>query len=92
MPGSTLADHHVKLGGDVAAREGRSWLASALARGRKEGAPFKMTAAKVRLAMAAMGQKNRMWPICAANWVLRGRRSIGTSRRMARDARTVQGS
>jgi hypothetical protein len=32
-------------------------LASARARGRKGGAPFKMTAAKVRLAMAAMGQK-----------------------------------
>jgi DNA invertase Pin-like site-specific DNA recombinase len=31
-------------------------LASARARGRRGGAPFKMTAAKVRLAMAAMGQ------------------------------------
>ena len=31
-------------------------LASARARGRNGGAPFKMTAAKVRLAMAAMGQ------------------------------------
>ena len=31
-------------------------LVSALARGRKGGRPFKMTAAKVRLAMAAMGQ------------------------------------
>ena len=31
-------------------------LASARARGRKGGRPFKMTAAKVRLAMAAMGQ------------------------------------
>ena len=34
----------------------RAGLASARARGRKGGAPFKMTAAKVRLAMAAMGQ------------------------------------
>jgi len=32
-------------------------LASARARGRKGGAPFKMTAAKVRLAMAATGQE-----------------------------------
>ena len=31
-------------------------LASARARGRKGGRPFKMTSAKVRLAMAAMGQ------------------------------------
>ena len=31
-------------------------LASARARGRKGGRPFKMSAAKVRLAMAAMGQ------------------------------------
>lgn len=31
-------------------------LASARARGRKGGRPFKMTPAKVRLAMAAMGQ------------------------------------
>lgn len=31
-------------------------LASARARGRKRGRPFKMTAAKLRLAMAAMGQ------------------------------------
>jgi len=35
----------------------KAGLASARARGRKGGAPFKMTAAKVRLAMAAMGQK-----------------------------------
>jgi DNA invertase Pin-like site-specific DNA recombinase len=34
----------------------RAGLASARARGRKGGAPFKMTAAKVRLAMAAMGK------------------------------------
>ena len=34
----------------------RAGLASARARGRKGGAPFKMTAYKVRLAMAAMGQ------------------------------------
>ena len=32
-------------------------LAAARARGRNGGRPFKMTAAKVRLAMAAMGQK-----------------------------------
>lgn len=35
---------------------GLAGLASARARGRKGGRPFKMTAAKLRLAMAAMGQ------------------------------------
>lgn len=35
-------------------------LASARARGRKGGRPFKMTTAKLRLAMAAMGQKRTM--------------------------------
>src|SRR5207244_11138203 len=35
----------------------KAGLVSARARGRKGGAPFKITAAKVRLAMAAMGQK-----------------------------------
>lgn len=34
----------------------RAGLASARARGRTGGAPYKMTAAKLRLAMAAMGQ------------------------------------
>jgi len=34
----------------------KAGLASARARGRKGGAPFKMTAAKVRLLMAAMGK------------------------------------
>ena len=34
----------------------RAGLASARARGRKGGRPFKMTAAKLRLAQAAMGQ------------------------------------
>jgi NAD(P)-dependent dehydrogenase (short-subunit alcohol dehydrogenase family) len=34
----------------------RAGLASARARGRKRKAPFKMTVAKVRLAMAAMGK------------------------------------
>ena len=34
----------------------RAGLAAARARGRKGGAPFKMTPAKLRLAMAALGQ------------------------------------
>src|SRR5260363_67001 len=40
-------------------------LASARARGRKGGRPFKMTAAKLRLAMAAMGQpKTKVGDLC----------------------------
>ena len=41
---------------DLIVERTKAGLASARARGRKGGAPFKMTAAKVRLAMAAMGQ------------------------------------
>jgi DNA invertase Pin-like site-specific DNA recombinase len=41
---------------ELIAERTKAGLASARARGRKGGAPFKMTAAKVRLAMAAMGQ------------------------------------
>ncbi|WP_460429067.1 recombinase family protein [Azotobacter armeniacus] len=41
-------------------------LASARARGRKGGRPFKMTAAKLRLAMAAMGQpETKVTALCA---------------------------
>lgn len=40
----------------------RAGLASARARGRKGGRPFKMTTAKLRLAMAAMGKpETRVW-------------------------------
>ena len=42
----------------------RAGLASARARGRKGGAPFKMTVAKVRLAMAAMGKPNKVADLC----------------------------
>ena len=41
---------------ELIAERTRAGLASARARGRTGGPPFKMTAAKVRLAMAAMGQ------------------------------------
>ncbi|MGB3221332.1 MAG: recombinase family protein [Desulforhopalus sp.] len=42
---------------DLIAERTRAGLAAARARGRSGGAPFKMTPAKLRLAMAAMGQK-----------------------------------
>ena len=41
---------------ELIAERTKAGLASARARGRRGGAPFKMTAANVRLAMAAMGQ------------------------------------
>jgi hypothetical protein len=51
-------------------------LASARARGRKGGAPFKMTAAKVRLAMAAMGQKEtKVTDLCSELAGLNGQRA-----------------
>ena len=43
----------------------RAGLAAARARGRTGGAPFKMTPAKLRLAMAAMGQpETRVGALC----------------------------
>jgi hypothetical protein len=51
---------------DLISERTRAGLASARARGRKGGAPFKMTAPKVRLAMAAMGQKEtKVADLCA---------------------------
>ncbi len=41
---------------ELIAERTKAGLASARARGRKGGRPFKMTTAKLRLAMAAMGQ------------------------------------
>ncbi|WP_425451573.1 recombinase family protein [Legionella donaldsonii] len=40
-------------------------IASARARGRKGGRPYKMTQAKLRLAMAALGQlETKIGPLC----------------------------
>lgn len=50
---ATLAEFEREL----TAERTRAGLAAARARGRKGGAPFKMTPAKLRLAMAAMGKK-----------------------------------
>lgn len=47
-------------------------LASARARGRKGGRPFKMTAAKLRLAMASMGQpETKVGELCAEMHITR---------------------
>jgi len=52
-------------------------LASARARGRKGGRPFKMTAAKLRLAMAAMGSRKPRSAIYVGNSASPGRLCTG---------------
>ena len=52
----TLAPWVLRINRELIAERTVAGLASARARGRKGGRPFKMTAAKLRLAMAAMGQ------------------------------------
>ena len=61
---------------ELIAERTRAGLAAARARGRKGGAPFKMTPAKLQLAMQRWAsQKPRSAP-CARNWGSRGKRSI----------------
>ena len=50
------ASHNTEFERELIAERTIAGLASARARGRKGGRPFKMTAAKLRLAMASMGQ------------------------------------
>ena len=57
----------------------RAGLASARARGRKGGRPYKMTGAKLRLAMAAMGQPETKVADLCGNSASPGRPSTGTS-------------
>ena len=61
----------------------KAGLVSARARGHKGGAPFKMTAPKVRLAMAAMGQPGTNVGDLCKELGLRVRPYTGTLRRMA---------
>jgi Resolvase, N terminal domain len=56
---------------DLISERTRAGLASARARGRKGGPRPKMTAAKIRLAMAAMGKPETKSAICAESWGLR---------------------
>lgn len=50
----------------------RAGMAAARARGRNGGRPYKMTAAKLRLAMAAMGQpETKVGELCAELGVTR---------------------
>jgi len=52
-------------------------LASARARGGKAGRPFKMMAAKLRLAMAAMRQPKRLLANSVKSWILPGKHCTG---------------
>ena len=66
---------------ELIAERTRAGLAAARARGRKGGAPFKMTPAKLRLAMAAMGQPETKVSAVCKNWGSRGKRSTAMSAR-----------
>lgn len=70
----------------------KAGLASARARGRKGGAPFKMTTAKLRLAMAAMGKpETKVGDLCLELGVTRQTlyRHIGPDGSLREDGRKI---
>src|ERR1035438_5573619 len=70
----------------------KAGLASARARGRKGGAPFKMTTAKLRLAMSAMGQvETHVGELCRELGVTRQTlyRHVGPDGKLRRDGKNV---
>ncbi|MFI5344442.1 MAG: recombinase family protein [Chlamydiales bacterium] len=70
----------------------KAGLASARARGRKGGAPFKMTAAKLRLAMAAMGKpETKVGELCLELGVTRQTlyRHIGPDGSLRKDGKKI---
>lgn len=74
---------------DLIAERTRAGLAAARARGRSGGRPYKMTAAKLRLAMAAMGKpETKVGELCG-NWALPARHSIAMSAPMVPCAMTA---
>ena len=70
----------------------KAGLASARARGRHGGAPFKMTAAKLRLAMTAMANRDTKVGSYATSSVSPARRFIGMSGRRASSGPTARSS
>jgi DNA invertase Pin-like site-specific DNA recombinase len=73
----------------------RAGLAAARARGRKGGAPFKMTPAKLRLAMAAMGQpETKVSALCQELGITRQTlyRHVGPQGELRRDGQRLLGS
>lgn len=70
----------------------KAGLASARARGRKGGAPFKMTAAKLRLAMAAMGKpETKVGELCRELGITRQTlyRHIGPDGTLRKDSQKI---
>jgi DNA invertase Pin-like site-specific DNA recombinase len=70
----------------------KAGLASARARGRTGGAPFKMTTAKLRLAMSAMGQiETHVGDLCRELGVTRQTlyRHVGPDGKLRRDGKKV---
>ncbi len=70
----------------------KAGLASARARGRKGGAPFKMTAAKLRLAMAAMGKpETKVGELCRELGITRQTlyRHIGPDGNLRKDGQKI---
>jgi DNA invertase Pin-like site-specific DNA recombinase len=70
----------------------KAGLASARSRGRKGGAPYKMTAAKLRLAMAAMGKpETKVGELCLELGVTRQTlyRHIGPDGSLRRDGQKI---
>jgi DNA invertase Pin-like site-specific DNA recombinase len=73
----------------------RAGLAAARARGRKGGAPFKMTPAKLRLAMAAMGQpETKVSALCQELGITRHTlyRHVGPQGELRPDGQKLLGS
>ena len=80
-----------KADGSLAERT-RAGLASARARGRHGGRPYKMTPAKLRLAMTAMGQPETHIGACVPSWACRAGHSIAMSIPKGRCERTARSS
>jgi DNA invertase Pin-like site-specific DNA recombinase len=77
---------------ELIAERTKAGLAAARARGRRGGAPYKMTAAKVRLAMAAMGQpETHVGALCRELGVTRQTlyRHVGPDGALRRDGKRL---
>ena len=77
---------------EVIAERTRAGLAAAQAQGRTGDAPFKMTPAKLRLAMAVMGHPETTVSALCQGWASRGTRSTATSVRRATSVRVASNS
>ena len=80
---------------ELIAERTRAGLAAARARGRKGGAPFKMTPAKLRLAMAAMGQpETKVSALCKELGITRQTlyRHVGQQGELHRDGHKLLGA